>query len=127
MMISSVGMQKGKTMYDTCDDNRFELIDKYKKQLIESTNVEDSPDEMSVIDTILFRFYQLGWLEKLERVRDGDRWVPIFDEDESRCPACGKELYYPETKGYNFCPYCGNYNGNTAVKDDQFERKDVDS
>ena len=49
MMISSVSMQKGKTMYNTCDDNRFELIDKYKQQLIESTNIEDSPDEMKDI------------------------------------------------------------------------------
>ena len=114
-------------MYNTCDDNRFELIDKYKQQLIESTNIEDSPDEMKVLDTVLFRFYQLGWLEKLDKIRGEDKWVPIFDEDESRCPACGKELYYPETKGYNFCPYCGNYNGNTSVKDDQLERKDVDS
>ena len=49
-----------------CTDNRFELIEKYKKALIESTNIETSSDEMKVIDNVLFRFWQMGWLEKLE-------------------------------------------------------------
>ena len=45
-----------------CEDNRFELIAKYKQQLIEATNIESSPEEMIVIDDILFRFWQMGWL-----------------------------------------------------------------
>ncbi len=49
-----------------CDDNRFELIEKYRKELIEATNIESSPDEMAVLNTILFRFWQMGWLDKLE-------------------------------------------------------------
>ena len=49
-----------------CDDNRFELISKYKQQLIEATNIESSPEEMIVIDNILFRFWQMGWLNMLE-------------------------------------------------------------
>lgn len=49
-----------------CGDNRFELIAKYKQQLIEATNIESSPDEMAVIDDILFRFWQMGWLDILE-------------------------------------------------------------
>ena len=49
-----------------CNDNRFELISKYKQQLIEATNIESSPDEMAVIDNILFRFWQMGWLDMLE-------------------------------------------------------------
>lgn len=53
-------------MNDLCDDNRFELIEKYKKELIEATNIETSPDEMKVLDNILFRFWQMGWLDKLE-------------------------------------------------------------
>lgn len=53
-------------MCDTCDDSRFELIEKYKQKLIDATNIEDSPEEMAVIDNILFRFWQMGWLEKLE-------------------------------------------------------------
>lgn len=53
-------------MSDLCNDNRFELIEKYKKELIEATNIETAPDEMAVLDTILFRFWQMGWLDKLE-------------------------------------------------------------
>ena len=49
-----------------CEDNRFELIAKYKQQLIEGTNIENSPDEMIVIDNILFRCWQMGWLNILE-------------------------------------------------------------
>lgn len=51
-------------MSDLCDDNRFELIEKYKQELIESTNIETAPDEMKVLDDILFRFWQMGWLDQ---------------------------------------------------------------
>lgn len=54
-------------MADVCTDNRFELIEKYKQKLIDGTNIERSLDEMSVIDNILFRFWQMGWLDKLEQ------------------------------------------------------------
>ena len=54
-------------MADVCTDNRFELIEKYKQKLIDGTNIEHSLDEMSVIDNILFRFWQMGWLDKLEQ------------------------------------------------------------
>lgn len=51
-------------MNETCADDRFEVIEKYKQKLIESTNIEQSPKEMEVIDNILFRFWQMGWLER---------------------------------------------------------------
>ena len=50
-------------MNHICSDNRFEVIGKYKQKLIEATNIEDRPDEMAVIDSILFRFWQMGWLD----------------------------------------------------------------
>lgn len=53
-------------MCDTCDDSRFELIKKYKGKLLDATNIDDSQEEMAVIDNILFRFWQMGWLAKLE-------------------------------------------------------------
>ena len=53
-------------MSDMIDDNRFVLIEKYKQRLIESTNIESRPEEMEVLDSILFRFWQMGWLNKLE-------------------------------------------------------------
>ena len=54
-------------MADLCTDNRFELIEKYKKKLVEATNIEDSPDEMKVLDESLFRCWQMGWLDSLEK------------------------------------------------------------
>ena len=51
---------------EQCSDNRFELIKKYKERLIEATNIETAKDEMNVIDSILFRFWQMGWLDRLE-------------------------------------------------------------
>lgn len=51
---------------DLCTDNRFEIIKKYRQRIIEATNIETSPDEMKVLESILFRFWQLGWLDKLE-------------------------------------------------------------
>jgi len=45
-----------------CTDDRFEIIARYKQKLIDGTNIQDSPEEMAVIDNILFRFWQMGWL-----------------------------------------------------------------
>lgn len=64
-------------MADYCDDNRFELINKYKQELINGTNIETASDEMAVIDDILFRFWQMGWLDKLEQPEQ--RWIPVFE------------------------------------------------
>ena len=41
-------------MDDMCTDNRFELIERFKKKLIESTNIETSPEEMKAIHNLLF-------------------------------------------------------------------------
>lgn len=49
-----------------CNDNRFEIVEKFKKKLIEKTNIKSCPDEMGVIDDILFRFWLLGWLDKID-------------------------------------------------------------
>lgn len=55
---------------DECTDNRFELIEKYKNELIENTNINTSEKEMEVIESILFRFWQMGWLK---------RWTPVTE------------------------------------------------
>lgn len=55
-------------MANMCTDNRFELIEQFKKELIESTNIETSPEEMNVLDNILFRFWQMGWLDSIDRM-----------------------------------------------------------
>lgn len=50
--------------FETCSDNRFETIKNAKDDIIKSTNIETSPDEMRVLDNILFRCWQMGWLGK---------------------------------------------------------------
>lgn len=51
---------------EVCGDNRFELVAKYRAKLIDGTNIEDRPEEMDVIDNVLFRFWQMGLLDRLE-------------------------------------------------------------
>ena len=101
-------------MSDICGDNRFELIKKYKQMLIENTNIEMAKDEMAVIDNILFRFWQMNWLDKLEQFpsaqpetakrivgksRDGmtlwyqcDMCDEPVDEQDNYCRGCGRRL-----------------------------------
>ena len=55
-----------KNMSEICGDNRFEIIERAKKDLLESTNINMSPDEMKVLDNFLFRCWQMGWLKKYE-------------------------------------------------------------
>ena len=90
-------------MADICTDNRFELIEKYKKELIESTNVESSPSEMWVLDNLLFRFWQIGWLDRLEQPeRKIGKWIPNEDEDGEhygdKCSQCGDWYVMPYGK-----------------------------
>mgnify|MGYP007104113302 CR=1 FL=1 len=58
------------SVFNNCDDCMFEVIEKAKDELVSSTNIEDSPDEMAVIDTFLFRCWQMGWLDAKDKVRE---------------------------------------------------------
>lgn len=51
-------------MNEVCVDDRFEIIEKAKQHLLDATNIETSQDEMKVIDSFLFRCWQMGWLDK---------------------------------------------------------------
>lgn len=53
-------------MWEVCGDNRFAIINEAKRDIIESTNISDSPDEMKVLDSFLFRCWQMGWLRKYD-------------------------------------------------------------
>ena len=57
---------------DNCGDNRFEIIGKAKQDLLNSTNIESSKDEMEVIDNFLFRCWQMGWLNQYNLTSDAD-------------------------------------------------------
>ena len=49
---------------EVCNDGRNEIIERAKQDLLESTNIDTSPDEMKVLNDFLFRCWQMGWLEK---------------------------------------------------------------
>lgn len=51
---------------DICTDNRFEVIERAKQDLLDSTNINTSPKEMEVLDNFLFRCWQMGWLKQYE-------------------------------------------------------------
>lgn len=54
-------------MANICGDNRFKIISKAKEDLLESTNIEESPEEIAVLDNFLFRCWQMGWLDKYKK------------------------------------------------------------
>lgn len=110
-------------MSELCTDNRFELIEKYKQELIDATNIEMAPDEMAVIDNILFRFWQMRWLDKLD-----EDAVPVV-----RCKDCRYGYHWFETRNGITDSWieCRNPNGlNRDVSEDGYcycgERKDDD-
>lgn len=70
-------------MADMCGDNRFEIIAKAKKALLEGTNIETDKDEMKVIDNILFRCWQMGWLDRYDKAD-----TPQTDCDKCIWSAC---------------------------------------
>lgn len=53
-------------MGDKCIDNRFKIIEKAKKHLLEATNIEGSKDEMACLDRFLFRCWQMRWLKQYD-------------------------------------------------------------
>ena len=66
-----------------CTDNRFEMIEKYLELLKQGTNIETSQEEMKVIENILFRFWQMGWLDKIEEAERRNRMNDLSFEFNS--------------------------------------------
>lgn len=99
--------------HEVCGDNRFEIIANARARLIEATNIESSPDEMKVLDRLLFRMWQMGWLPGCRVC------YPVIDmwEDgvgaDAYCSYCAN--YWGEHKSAdallsmlsNYCPDCG--------------------
>ena len=55
---------------EICGDNKFEIIEKAKQDLIKSTNIESDDLQMSCLDSFLFRCWQMGRLSKYDNSND---------------------------------------------------------
>ena len=60
-------------------DNRFEIIAKAKHAILDGTNIETDEDEMKVLDNILFRCWQMGWLDKYDDTKKQTGWIPVSE------------------------------------------------
>lgn len=98
---------------EVCSDNRFEIIEAAKQELIRCTNIEMRPDEMSVIDSVLFRLWQMRWLPGQERTctMEEDIWIPCEEDGCTRlstprwwCSECEDDSIGARP---NYCPNCG--------------------
>ena len=83
-------------MADMCGDNRFEIIASAKKALLEGTNIDMCPDGMAVIDNILFRCWQMGWLDRYDRK----------DEPQTERPSCETCKWDSEEWDGEHCDSC---------------------
>lgn len=78
-----------------CNDNRFEIIEKAKKHLLEATNIDTSPDEMKVLDNFLFRCWQMGWLDRYDdQTEPSGCWVKE-NQGKQICDDCIKNTDCP--------------------------------
>ena len=59
-------------MGDICGDNRFEIIDKAKEDILKRTNISSSENEMKALDNFLFRCWQMGWLDRYDEKKAVD-------------------------------------------------------
>ena len=60
---------------DICGDNSFEIIHNVKEYLVKHTNIETQPEEMAVVNSILFRLWQCGYLNMSRN--DASKVVPL--------------------------------------------------
>lgn len=88
-------------MTEVCADNRFEIIADYKRRLVEETNIETKSEEMAVLDSILFRFWQMGWLKEQQAMEPRSMSDCAW---QYSCGECKKPLY---AHGFAYCPWCG--------------------
>ena len=103
-------------MNEICGDNRFEIIAKAKKHLLDATNIDTSPKEMEVLDGFLFRCWQMGWLDRYDEQTEPKRgeWIRITDgniPEKYACSVCGRVVDCYESGAllkvrYPYC-HCG--------------------
>ena len=115
-------------MNEICGDNRFEIIAKAKADLLDATNIDTSEDEMKVLDSFLFRCWQMGWLDRYDTAdRKTEPTISKMEqvEDEPQTfdkpPKCLGCWYSDLDKAFHPCASCvdfGKYVGEVSGKDE---------
>lgn len=86
---------------DQCGDNRFEIIEKAKQDLLNSTNIDSSKDEMKVLDSFLFRCWQMGWLKQYDNEskqtvsfinKCGSHFPTLVEKDKDKPLECDRDV-----------------------------------
>ena len=101
-------------MNEMCGDNRFEIIARAKKHLLDATNIDTSPKEMEVLDDFLFRCWQMGWLDRYDTADTPQTDWKKEKSEKSLCNSCIKDcdnrkrnLYTVECNRYEPQTDCG--------------------
>ena len=100
-------------MMEICGDNRFEIIAKAKAHLLDATNIDTSEDEMKVLDSFLFRCWQMGWLDRYERK----------DESKTQMKTQNSNLTF-EKRTMRDCYNCKRYETEGECVECHYEPKD---
>ena len=98
---------------EICGDNRFEIIAKAKAHLLDATNIDTSEDEMKVLDSFLFRCWQMGWLDRYERK----------DESKTQMKTQNSNLTF-EKRTMRDCYNCKRYETEGECVECHYEPKD---
>lgn len=113
-------------MCEMCGDSRFEIIAKAKKDMLDSTNIESSADEMAVLDNILFRCWQMGWLDRYAEKesagpKDLDDLLASYEQVKKERDAAVKDidelLSCTGMHWYAACAFCSMPDDNSCVID----------
>lgn len=89
-------------MEETFDEYR--IIKDAKDALYDATNIDEHPDELAVIDSTMFRMWQMGWLPGQEPTCKA---IPTMDEMFIRMPAKCSECGSRMADHDRYCANCG--------------------
>ena len=74
-----------------CGDSRSEVIARAKEDLFKSTNIKSDEKEVAVIDNILFRCHQMGWLDRYEETKYSDLKPFNLEAAKAGKPVCTRD------------------------------------
>lgn len=117
-------------MADICGDNRFEIIAKAKEALIDSTNIETSPEEMAVLDNFLFRCWQMGWLDRYDEALEQTRWIPVTErlpENEQEVEITYTSKHWKTGEPLYFTCRAFYTDGNMNTEDSSYAWNEIDN